>query len=78
MDIRFEEFGPIRIVKNLPECDLLANPPPLAGGKGVCVPILRLSRTRPGLGHQEVGGTQLYPRGTHPRSKGRDSCQDYA
>ncbi len=26
MDIRFEEFEPIRIKKNLPECDLLANP----------------------------------------------------
>ncbi len=26
MDIRFEEFEPLRIVKNLPECDLLANP----------------------------------------------------
>ncbi|GAB4306719.1 MAG: acyl-CoA dehydrogenase family protein [Promethearchaeota archaeon] len=26
MDIRFEEFEPIRVVRNLPECDLLANP----------------------------------------------------
>ncbi len=26
MDIRFEEFEPLRIIKNLPECDLLANP----------------------------------------------------
>src|SRR4030042_6318134 len=26
MDIRFEEFTPLRIIRNLPECDLLANP----------------------------------------------------
>ncbi|HMF33411.1 MAG TPA: acyl-CoA dehydrogenase [Candidatus Lokiarchaeia archaeon] len=26
MDMRFSEFEPIRILKNLPECDLLANP----------------------------------------------------